>query len=151
MRLTARVPATSANLGPGFDALGLALDLRDELEAEVVADGLTLDVAGEGADDVPRDESGGFFKSVTDEEILSAQRQLAARDGVFVEPASAAGVAGILQSLEAGASYAGKQVVVTVTGHGLKDIDTALSTFTGLVDTVVEADVDAAAEAAGLR
>ena len=51
------VPATSANLGPGFDALGLALDLRDELEAEVVADGLTVEVAGEGADDVPRDES----------------------------------------------------------------------------------------------
>jgi threonine synthase len=40
---------------------------------------------------------------------------------------------------------------VTVTGHRLKDIDTALSTFTGLVDTVVEADVSAAAEAAGLR
>ncbi len=98
-----------------------------------------------------RDESGGYFRAVTDEEILSAQRQLAARDGVFVEPASAAGVAGILQSLEAGESYAGKQVVVTVTGHGLKDIDTALSTFTDLVDTVVEADVDAAAEAAGLR
>ena len=45
---------------------------------------------------------------------------------------------------------AGKTVVVTVTGHGLKDIDTALSTFTDLVDTVVDADVHAAAEAAGL-
>ena len=42
-------------------------------------------------------------------------------------------------------------MVVTVTGHGLKDIDTALSTFTDLVDTVVDADVDAAAAAAGLR
>ena len=47
--------------------------------------------------------------------------------------------------------YAGKRLVVTVTGHGLKDIDTALSTFTDLVDTVVDADVDAAAAAAGLR
>ncbi len=83
-------------------------------------------------------------------EILAAQRQLAARDGVFVEPASAAGVAGLLQDVAAGTSYAGRQMVVTVTGHGLKDIDTALSTFTDLVDTVVEADVDAAAEAAGL-
>lgn len=97
------------------------------------------------------DESGGRFRAVTDEEILAAQRSLAAEDGVFVEPASAAGVAGILQDLRAGESFAGKQVVVTVTGHGLKDIDTALSTFTDLVDTVVEADVDAAAEAAGLR
>jgi threonine synthase len=97
------------------------------------------------------DESGGRFRSVTDEEILAAQRQLASRDGVFVEPASAAGVAGILQDVAAGDSLAGKQVVVTVTGHGLKDVDTALSTFTDLVDTVVEADVDAAAAAAGLR
>ena len=51
------VPATSANLGPGFDALGLALALRDELEAEVVPGGVTVEVTGEGADDVPRDES----------------------------------------------------------------------------------------------
>jgi homoserine kinase len=50
------VPATSANLGPGFDSLGLALELRDELEAEVVDHGLAVDVAGVGAGDVPRDE-----------------------------------------------------------------------------------------------
>ena len=49
------------------------------------------------------------------------------------------------------ADFRGRTIVVTVTGHGLKDIDTALSTFTDLVDTVVEADVSAAAEAAGLR
>jgi len=51
------VPATSANLGPGFDALGLALDLRDELEAEVLASGLVVEVDGAGAGGVPRDES----------------------------------------------------------------------------------------------
>ncbi len=51
------VPATSANLGPGFDTLGLALDLRDTLEAEVLADGLAVDVDGQGADQVPLDES----------------------------------------------------------------------------------------------
>ena len=96
-------------------------------------------------------QSGGRFRAVTDEEILAAQRQLAAEDGVFVEPASAAGVAGILQDLSRGESFAGKTVVVTVTGHGLKDTDTALSTFTDLVDTVVDAEVDAAAEAAGLH
>ena len=99
-------------------------------------------------------ESEGGFGSVTDEQILSAQRELAARDGVFVEPASAAGVAGLLTELESpelAGRHAGKTMVVTVTGHGLKDIDTALSTFTDLVDTVVEADVDAAAAAAGLR
>lgn len=51
------VPATSANLGPGFDSLGLALSLRDELEGEVTASGLQIDVVGAGSDDVPRDES----------------------------------------------------------------------------------------------
>ncbi|GAB3266558.1 threonine synthase [Alteromonas gracilis] len=96
------------------------------------------------------DRSGGKFRSVTDEEILAAQRRLAAHEGVFVEPASAAGVAGLLLEAEEGTRYHGETVVVTVTGHGLKDIDTALSTFTDVVDNVVDADVSAAARAAGL-
>ncbi|GAA4733538.1 homoserine kinase [Nocardioides endophyticus] len=53
----ASVPATSANLGPGFDSLGLALSMRDELVAEVVASGLEVEVTGAGADAVSRDES----------------------------------------------------------------------------------------------
>ncbi len=51
------VPATAANLGPGFDSLGLALDLRDVLTGEVTDSGLVVDVVGEGAEEVPRDES----------------------------------------------------------------------------------------------
>ena len=96
-----------------------------------------------------RDESGGRFAAVSDAQILAAQKELAAQDGVFVEPASAAGIAGLLAELAAGESYAGTTVAITVTGHGLKDIATALD---GLVlpDTVVDADVDAAAHAAGL-
>ncbi|WP_139980882.1 threonine synthase [Nocardioides litoris] len=95
-------------------------------------------------------ESEGRFESVTDDQILAAQRDLARRDGVFVEPASAAGVAGLLQALERGESFAGATLVVTVTGHGLKDTATALEGVGPLVDTVVDADVDAAAAAAGL-
>lgn len=52
-----RVPATSANLGPGFDSLGLALALHDEVVAEVTPADLTVDIEGEGADGVTRDES----------------------------------------------------------------------------------------------
>jgi homoserine kinase len=52
-----RVPATSANLGPGYDTLGLALALHDELTAEVIDTGLVIEVEGSGAADVPRDES----------------------------------------------------------------------------------------------
>jgi homoserine kinase len=51
------VPATSANLGPGFDSLGLALELRDSLEAEVLDEGLVVEVTGQGSDSVPRDGS----------------------------------------------------------------------------------------------
>lgn len=95
-------------------------------------------------------ESGGGFAAVTDEQILDAQAELARREGVFVEPASAAGVAGLLQDLAQGADYSGQRVVVTVTGHGLKDTATALERFDQLTDSVVDADVDAAAAAAGL-
>ncbi|MHA6627702.1 homoserine kinase [Pseudonocardia sichuanensis] len=52
-----RVPASSANLGPGFDALGLALGLHDEIEVSVAADGVAVDVEGEGAGRVPCDEA----------------------------------------------------------------------------------------------
>ncbi len=97
-----------------------------------------------------RDESGGRIESVSDEQILSAQRELASHDGIFVEPASAAGVAGLLAAASAGRVEAGQTFAVTVTGHGLKDIDTALSGAGALVDAIIEADVDAAAEAAGL-
>ena len=100
--------------------------------------------------EVAAHESGGRFAAVSDDQILAAQRELAARDGVFVEPASAAGIAGLLQEVAAGESYAGKTVAITVTGHGLKDTATALEGFGQLVDTVIDADVRAAAAAAGL-
>jgi threonine synthase len=101
--------------------------------------------------EVAAHESGGRFAAVSDDRILAAQRELAARDGVFVEPASAAGVAGLLQEVAAGESYAGSTVAVTVTGHGLKDTATALEGFGQLVDTVIDADVEQAAAAAGLK
>ncbi len=75
-----------------------------------------------------RDESGGRFAAVTDDEILAAYRLLSAREAVFVEPASAASVAGLLQSAADGTLPRGSLVVCTVTGHGLKDPDTALLT-----------------------
>lgn len=97
-----------------------------------------------------RDASGGRFAAVSDAQILSAQADLAARDGVFVEPASAAGVAGLLAELAAGESYVGTQVVITVTGHGLKDTATALEGHAP-IEVVIDSDVDQAARAAGLH
>jgi threonine synthase len=97
------------------------------------------------------EESGGRFRALSDAQILAAQAELARRDGVFVEPASAAGVAGLLADLAAGDSYAGLTVVITVTGHGLKDTATALESAGDFVDAVIDPDVDQAAAAAGLR
>lgn len=72
-------------------------------------------------------ESTGAIDSVTDEEILQAYRAVAAAEGVFCEPASAASVAGIMKLNKQGVLREGEIVVCTLTGHGLKDADTAIS------------------------
>jgi len=96
-----------------------------------------------------RDESGGLIGAVTDEQILDAYRLLAVREGVFGEPASAAGVAGLLQARKAGQVDAGSVVVCTITGTGLKDPDTAVA---GLSEPrTIPADVSAAVDELGLR
>ena len=74
-----------------------------------------------------RDESGGDIAAVTDRQILSAYRLVAQKEGVFVEPASAASIAGLLQACAAGLVERGETVVCTVTGNGLKDPDWAIS------------------------
>ena len=100
-----------------------------------------------------RDESGGLIEAVTDTEILEAHRWLSSREGVFVEPASAAGVAGLLKKHAAGDVPAGKKIVITVTGHGLKDPQWALRTADGsdVEPTKVEFDVVSVAAALGLE
>jgi threonine synthase len=74
-----------------------------------------------------RDESGGAIEAVTDRQILAAYRLLARREAVFVEPASAASVAGLLAARQAGTMEPGLRVVCTVTGNGLKDPDWAIN------------------------
>jgi threonine synthase len=91
--------------------------------------------------------SNGLFAAVTDERILDAYRLLASSEGVFVEPASAASVAGLLSVSADGRLPAGSLVVCTLTGHGLKDPDTALA---GMVE-VEPLPVDPTAVAAALE
>src|SRR5258708_22541292 len=95
-----------------------------------------------------RDESGGMFAAVTDEQILDAYRLLAVREGVFGEPASAAGVAGLLQACKHGDVEPGSVVVCTITGSGLKDPDAAMA---GVPEpAIVAGDAEAAAAPLGL-
>jgi threonine synthase len=95
-----------------------------------------------------RDDSGGLIDSVTDEQILQAYHLLAEREGFFVEPASAASVAGLLQQAERGLVPAGAKIVCTVTGNGLKDTQWALKDAKDPV--IVPVDVHRAADALGL-
>ena len=68
-------------------------------------------------------ESGGWIHALSDNDILSMQRHLASREGVFCEPASAASVAGVFADIAAGKLKPPARIVCTLTGHGLKDPD----------------------------
>jgi len=74
-----------------------------------------------------RDESGGLIDTVTDKEILEAYKLLAIKDGVFVEPASAASVAGVIKLAKNGFFKTTGRIVCILTGHGLKDPDRAIA------------------------
>jgi threonine synthase len=95
-----------------------------------------------------RDESGGAIEAVTDAEILDAYKLLASTEGVFVEPASAASVAGLLQAAKRGLVGRDETVVCTVTGHGLKDPNRAIAQIE--TRPAVDASVDAVLEELGL-
>ena len=72
-------------------------------------------------------DSNGYFLAFSDEHILAAQKQVARQDGIFCEPASAVCLAGLQWSIDHDAIEPGSIVVCTLTGHGLKDPDTAIS------------------------
>ncbi len=99
-----------------------------------------------------RDNTNGYFGAIDDETILKAQRILSAQVGIFVEPASAISVAGLLERAEAGEIPAGSTVVLTVTGHGLKDPQWALRKEDGsqVEPTVVSVDLEEVAGVLGL-
>ncbi|HEU5470006.1 MAG TPA: threonine synthase [Actinophytocola sp.] len=121
------VPATPRMFG--FQAAGAAPLVRGEpvRDPETVATAIRVGNPASWAGAVTaRDESGGLFDALPDERILDAYRLLAAREGVFVEPASAISVAGLLATAADGRLPAGSVVVCTLTGHGLKDPETAL-------------------------
>ncbi len=91
-------------------------------------------------------ESGGLFAAVTDAEILAASRRLSREAGVFCEPASAAPVAGLLRLAREKTDFSGRIVVAVLTGHGLKDPQSAIDAQAG-TGPVVDDD-PAALEAA---
>ena len=135
----------------GFQAAGAApLVLGEPVrKPETIATAIRIgNPASWDAAIAARDDSGGLIDSVTDEEILAAYRLLASTEGLFCEPSSAAGVAGLLKMKQAGRLDSGQVIVATLTGNGLKDPQWALDSAPEPV--VVPVDVTAAARALGL-
>lgn len=115
----------------GFQAEGAAPIVNKKVVAEPKTIATAIKIGNPASwktAEAARDESGGVIDSVTDEEILSAYELLAAKDGVFVEPASAASVAGILKLAKQNyfKNKKGASLVCVLTGHGLKDPDGAI-------------------------
>jgi threonine synthase len=144
--------ATKAPRMLGYQAAGAAPLVTGEPVANPVTVATAIRIGSPAswrlAEDA-RDSSGGLIDSVTDEQILAAYHLLAEREGVFGEPASAAGVAGLIQARAAGQVAPGSVVVCTITGHGLKDPDIAVAGARPPV--TISIDVDAAAKALNLR
>lgn len=149
-------PATHLPVMWGFQAAGAApLVLGHPVDQpETVATAIRIGNPASWEQAIAaRDESGGRIDAVTDEQILAAHRYLSAEEGVFVEPGSAASVAGLLASHAAGLVPPGARIVCTVTGHGLKDPQWALRTLDGgeVTPTRVPVDAYTAAQALGLE
>ncbi len=136
----------------GVQAAGAAPIVRGEIvrNPETVATAIRIgNPASWGSAVAARDESGGRIDMVSDEQIIAAHLALAANDGIYCEPASAASAAGLLAAADAGLVDPGQTIVCTLTGHGLKDTHWALERATD--PTVIAVDVSAAAGALGLR
>lgn len=129
----------------GFQAAGSAPIFHDRVieEPDTVATAIRIGnpASWQGAKSAVGD-SDGAINIVSDEEILGAQSWLASNEGIFVEPASAASVAGLFKFLDKNPNHKAKRIVLTVTGHGLKDPDTALTTG-DYKPLEVEADLNA--------
>jgi threonine synthase len=146
-------PATRCPRMWGFQAAGAAPIVRGEPVAKPATVASAIRIGNPALWDravAARDESNGMIDEVTDEQILVAQQELSSHEGLFVEPASAAGVAGLVAATASGKVDTGQVVVVTVTGHGLKDVDVASAAYGAVRPEVIPADVAAAASVLGL-
>ena len=135
----------------GFQAEGAAPIVRGHAieQPETVATAIRIgNPASWQKAERARDESGGIIDMVSDGEILAAQKIMAARGGVFGEPASAASFAGLLKLSRSGTDFSRKRIVCIVTGTGLKDTDTALKGAEPFLE--LPADLTAVERALGL-
>ena len=136
----------------GFQAAGAApiVDGAPVAEPNTVATAIRIGnpASWQGAKDAIK-ESDGYINKVTDEEILEAYKQVAHTDGIFVEPASAASLAGVIHAQKNNMIPEGSVVTATMTGHGLKDPDVAIKNA-GFEPILVDPTKEAVMEVIGL-
>jgi len=135
----------------GFQAEGAAPIVRGHIieKPETVASAIRIgNPASWKKAEAARDESGGIISMVSDDEILSAQRLMASKEGVFGEPASAASLAGLVKRRRQGMDFSRSRVVCVVTGTGLKDTETAVKGAEPFLE--LPADLAAVEKALGL-
>jgi threonine synthase len=132
-----RIPRMIAVQAEGSPAIVRALEgdgIVRTYPAQTIADGISVGLPRNGAMAVKIiRESGGFGVTVSDEEILAAEKELARLTGVFAEPSGAAGYAGLLRLLNEGKVARDERIVVLVTGSGLKSIDAVVGTAGSVV------------------
>jgi threonine synthase len=136
----------------GFQAAGAAPIVLDKLvpDPQTIATAIRIgNPAGWKSALAALRESNGFIDKVSDDEILAAYKLVARAEGIFVEPASAACLAGLKRCVQAGTISEGSVIAATMTGHGLKDPDTAISSA-GFEAIVVEPKKEAVLKVIGL-
>ncbi|MGP0587437.1 threonine synthase [Paenibacillus timonensis] len=152
-----RGKSTSLPRMVGFEAEGAMAIVKGEpiLEPETIATAIRIGNPASWKTAVAAaEESGGQINYVTDDEILDAYRAIAAKEGVFAEPASAASIAGVYKLHREGYFKGGETVVCVLTGHGLKDPNIAIKSIGGeplVVQDTEEAVLDAIAKLQGAQ
>jgi len=152
-----RGKSTSLPRMVGFEAEGAMAIVKGEpiLEPETIATAIRIGNPASWKTAVAAaEESGGQINYVTDDEILDAYRIIAAKEGIFAEPASAASIAGVYKLKREGYFKGGETVVCVLTGHGLKDPNIAIKSIGGeplVVQDTEEAVLDAIAKLQGAQ
>lgn len=152
-----RGKSTSLPRMVGFEAEGAMAIVKGEpiLEPETIATAIRIGNPASWKTAVAAaEESGGQINYVTDDEILDAYRTIAAKEGIFAEPASAASIAGVYKLHREGYFKGGETVVCVLTGHGLKDPNIAIKSIGGeplVVQDTEEAVLNAIAKLQGAR
>jgi threonine synthase len=110
-----------------YNAWKAGTEIITPVNAHTIADSISVGLPRDGTRAVRAvRETGGAFVTVSDDEVLDAMRNLAREEAIFAEPAGATGYAGLVKAVSSGIIEGDEQIVVVITGNGLKDVPSAV-------------------------